>query len=403
MPESNQQRSQTRSILSIVIYTFIGFLCVGVPLAVLPGYVNDDLGMGSLLAGVIISAQYVSTLLTRPLAGNVADRLGPKRAVVLGLAGCGASGLFTLLATSLDQWPVISLILLLIGRIVLGTAQGMVGTGSISWAISRVGADNTAQVISWNGIAAYGAMAIGAPLGVLMVATLGIWSIGSFILASSVVALLMARNRTPAPIIPGERMPFGSVLLKVAPNGIGLALGSIGFGTLATFITLYYQSQGWQNAAYCLTAFGFAFIGARLLFAQSIKRIGGYRVGIACLGVETLGLMMLWLAPIPELALLGAALTGFGLSLVYPALGVEVISRIPSSSRAAALGAYAVFFDLALGVAGPLMGFIASHLGFARIFLTAGLMSFAGLLLSVALYRYSLDRKPSPEGRALGD
>ncbi|GGJ85313.1 MFS transporter [Pseudomonas matsuisoli] len=392
MKNKKRTPSQTFSIISIVIYTFIGFLCIGVPLAVLPGYVNDDLGMGSLLAGLAISAQYLSTLVTRPLAGNVADRLGPKKAVVYGLAGCAVSGLLTLVATSLEQWPVASYSLLLLGRVVLGTAQGMVGTGSISWAISRVGADNTAQVISWNGIAAYGAMAVGAPLGVLMVGALGIWSMGAFILVSALLALLLAKNRTPAPIIPGERMAFGSVLLKVAPNGIGLALGSIGFGTLATFITLYYRDQGWEHAAYCLTIFGVAFIGARLMFASAIKRIGGYRVGIACLGVETLGLIMLWLAPVPELALFGAALTGFGLSLVYPALGVEVLSRIPSSSRAAALGAYAVFFDLALGIAGPLMGFIASYLGFANIFLAAALMSLAGLLLSVVLYQKELQR-----------
>jgi MFS family permease len=395
MSANKPPKSQTFSIISIVIYTFIGFLCIGVPLAVLPGYVNDDLGMGSLLAGVTISAQYVSTLLTRPLAGNIADRMGPKRAVVLGLAGCAISGLLTLIATSLEPWPIVSLSLLIIGRVVLGAAQGMVGTGCISWAISRVGPDNTAQVISWNGIAAYGAMAVGAPLGVLMVSQLGIWSMGTFILCSAVLALILAKNRTPAPIIPGERMAFASVLLKVAPNGIGLALGSIGFGTLATFITLYYQSLGWENAAYCLTVFGFAFIGARLMFARAIKRIGGYRVGIACLGVETIGLLMLWLAPTPTFALIGAALTGFGLSLVYPALGVEVLSRIPGSSRAAALGAYAVFFDLALGIAGPLMGFIASHAGFANIFLAAGLMSLAGLCLSVVLYRNSLADRAS--------
>lgn len=52
------------------------------------------------------------------------------------------------------------------------------GSGSIGWGIGRVGAEHTAKVISWNGIASYGALAIGAPLGVLMVKSLGLWSMG---------------------------------------------------------------------------------------------------------------------------------------------------------------------------------------------------------------------------------
>ncbi|MNH39772.1 major facilitator superfamily transporter [compost metagenome] len=94
---------------------------------------------------------------------------------------------------------------------------------------------------------------------------------------------------------------------------------------------------------------------------------------------------MLWLAPSPSLALVGAGLTGFGLSLVYPALGVEAIKQVPVASRGAGLGAYAVFFDLALAIAGPLMGAVALHLGYAWIFCIAALLSLAGVGLTLVL------------------
>ncbi|MFP3519833.1 MFS transporter, partial [Pseudomonas sp. SIMBA_077] len=87
----------------------------------------------------------------------------------------------------------------------------------------------------------------------------------------------------------------------------GLALGSIGFGTIATFITLYYATRHWDNAVLCLSLFGASFIGARLLFGNLINRLGGFRVAIACLSVETLGLLLLWLAPDANWALAGAA------------------------------------------------------------------------------------------------
>lgn len=379
--------SPTLQIVSIVFFTFISFLCVGLPIAVLPGYVHYDMGYGSVMAGVVISTQYLSTLLSRPMSGSLADRLGPKRAVIYGLASCGLSGVLTLLSTSLAQFPLASLALLLGGRVLLGIGQGLVGTGSISWGVGLVGAENMARVISFNGIASYGAVAIGAPLGVVMVDGLGLWSIGALIALLCAAALLLAWPKRPAPIVQGERLPFTNVFLRIAPNGTALALGSIGFGTLATFVTLYYADLGWSGAAWCLTAFGCAFIGARLLFVSSIKRLGGYRVAIICLAVESLGLFLLWAAPTPWLALAGAALTGFGLSLVYPALGVEAVSRIPAASRSSALGAYAVFFDLALGIAGPLMGAIAGGAGFAATFLVAALMAVAGVLLSLWLLR----------------
>jgi len=40
------------------------------------------------------------------------------------------------------------------------------------------------------------------------------------------------------PVTHGEKLPFHHVFGRVAPHGMGLALGSVGFGVLATFITL---------------------------------------------------------------------------------------------------------------------------------------------------------------------
>ena len=387
MPETQRPMAITLQVVSIVLFTFIGYLNIGIPLAVLPGYVHNHLGYGTVIAGLVISVQYLATLLSRPYASRYIDTRGSKRAVMIGLAGCGLSGVFMLISSWLTSMPAWSLASLLIGRLVLGSAESLVGSGSIGWGIGRVGAQNTAKVISWNGIASYGAIAIGAPLGVVMVGHLGMWSLGASIIALGALGVLLAWPKLAAPIVSGVRLPFLHVLGRVLPHGTGLALGSIGFGTIATFITLYYATNHWENAALCLSLFGASFISARLLFGNLINRIGGFRVAIACLGVETLGLLLLWLAPNPELALAGAALSGFGFSLVFPALGVEAVNLVPASSRGAAVGAYSLFIDLSLGITGPLVGAVAAGFGFASIFLFAALAAFSGLLLSVYLYR----------------
>jgi len=398
MPQSERPLAVTLQVVSIVLFTFIGYLSIGIPLAVLPGYVHSDLGFGAVVAGLVISVQYLATLLSRPQASKIIDNLGSKKAVIYGLFGCGGSGVLMLLSGWLQSWPMLSLCTLLVGRILLGAAESLVGSGSIGWGIGRVGAANTAKVISWNGIASYGALAIGAPLGVVMVKYLGLWSMGVSIILLAGLGIALAWNKTAAAIVAGVRLPFLHVLGRVLPHGTGLALGGIGFGTIATFITLYYASNHWDNAALCLSLFGASFICARLLFGNLINRLGGFRVAIACLSVEALGLLLLWLAPNQELALAGAALTGFGFSLVFPALGVEAVNLVPASSRGAAVGAYSLFIDMSLGITGPVAGAIASGYGFSSIFLFAAVAALSGLGLTVYLYKQAA-QLPPPEDK----
>lgn len=377
----------TLQIVSIVFYTFVAFLCIGLPIAVLPGYVNDELGFSAVIAGLTIGSQYLATLLSRPLAGRVCDTLGTKLAIVYGMSGIAISGVLTSLAALLENVPLLSLAIVIIARLFLGVSQGLIGVGSISWCIGKVGPEHTARAISWNGIASYGAIAIGAPLGYVMTRELGFFSLGVTLTAMAVLALIVIRNKPSVPVIKGERLPFWSVFGRIAPYGLSLTLASIGYGTLTTFITLFYASRGWEGAAWCLSVFGVCFILARLLFIGAINRLGGFTSAIVCMGVETLGLILLWVSPSTGFALAGAGLTGFGLSLVYPALGVEAIKQVPLSSRSAGLSAYAVFFDLALAIAGPVMGAIALGMGYASIFFFASLLSAGGLMLTVMLSR----------------
>jgi len=387
VPSPDHGFAITRQILAIVFYTFITFLCIGLPIAVLPGHVHDQLGYGAVIAGVTIGLQYLTTLLSRPFAGRVADSLGGKRAIGYGLLAIIGCGVLTLFSAWTLAWPQASLALLLGGRVLLGLAQGLIGVATLSWGINQVGAEHTARVISWNGIASYGAIAIGAPVGVLLVDGLNFSVLGPLLVILAVVGLFALRQRPDVVVVRGERLGFWSAFVRVAPCGTSLMLASIGYGTLTTFVTLYYLERGWTGAALCLSAFGVCFIISRLLFVNAVNRLGGYTVAITCMATEVVGLTLLWLAPSPGFALLGAGLTGFGLSLVYPALGVEAIKHVPPSSRGAGLGAYAVFFDLALAIAGPVMGAVAVHLGYASIFCVTALLALSGVGLTLLLAR----------------
>lgn len=386
VPQRGRRFAVTARILSAVVFTFICYLCIGIPLAVLPGFAHLTLGFSTVLAGLAVSAQYLATLLSRPHAGRMADAMGPKRTVIAGLVVLALAGLFLALAALVPKIPALSLVLILLSRLGLGFAESWVGTGSITWGIGGIGGEHTARVISWNGIATYGGIALGAPLGVILARDYGFIALGILSFALGLVALPLALAKAAVAPSHGERLPFRSVLSRVMPYGAGLALGSIGFGSLSTFVALYYASRGWEGAAVSLSVFGTCFIGVRLVFGNAVDRFGGYRVAMVSLAVEALGLLVLWLGVTPHAAMIGAALTGSGFALLFPALGVEAVSRVSTHNRGAALGAYSVFLDVALGLTGPVGGWIAGIYDYPAIFLLAGFASIAAVILSASLY-----------------
>lgn len=374
-------------IISVVIFNFASYLTIGLPLAVLPGYVHDVMGYSAFWAGLAISLQYFATLLSRPYSGRFADQWGPKKVVILGLCGCFLSGVFYALAAAGAAMPVLSLILLCLGRIILGIGQSFAGTGSTLWGVGVVGSLHIGRVISWNGVFTYGAMAIGAPLGVAIYHWGGLFLLSGIIIAIALVGILLALPRPTVKSSKGKPLPFRAVLGKLWGYGIILAMASAGFGVIATFITLFYQAKGWEGAAWALTLFSGAFVGTRLLFPGAINRYGGLSVALVCFVVEAAGLFLVWGAADPWMAKLGALLTGAGFSLVFPAIGVVAVKAVPPQNQGSALATYTAFMDLSLGITGPLAGIIMSYLGVPVIYLFSGLLVCLAMLMTIRLKR----------------
>lgn len=371
----------TLRILSILVFNFANYLTIGLPLAILPGYVHDHLGYSAFWAGLVISLQYFATLLSRPYAGRYADKVGPKKVVMIGLSGCLLSGVFYLLALECDASPPASLALLCIGRLVLGAGQSFAGTGSTLWGIGVVGSLHIGKVISWSGVVTYGAMAIGAPLGVWIFSLGGLMLLSVCIILVALIALLAAWRKPPVAAKAAMQIPFRQVLGKILPYGLALGLASTGFGVIATFITLFYDAKGWSGAAFSLTFFSVAFVGMRLLFPDCINRFGGLRVSLVCFAVEITGLTALFFAPTPMVAMGGAFLTGAGFSLVFPALGVVAVKKLPQENQGSALATYSAFLDLSLGVTGPLAGILMAQAGIDSIYLGSALLVFIAMAL----------------------
>ncbi len=383
MIQPTKFRSVNLLISSAVYFDFAAYFAIGLSLAILPGYVHLQLGLSAVLTGLMVGLQYIATFASRPWAGHISDHSGAKIAVLGGMAMCTLSGALLVAAPFLRHLPALSLTVLIASRLALGVGESLGSTGATLWGISALGPEHTAQVISFNGISTYGAMAVAAPLGVILEDRWGLSSLGWVTLVLCAASVVGAYLKRAVPVAAGEHLPFRSVLGRVAPHGTALALGGVGYSVLATFVTLFYASRHWSGAALCLSAFGATFIAARLLFIGTIRRYGGFTVGIVCLCIETLGVLLLWRAASPWTAFAAAGITGFGFSLVFPALGVEAVARVPERNRGTALGVYTGFSDVSFFLVGPAAGAVIGAFGYASAFLFA--LVCVGISLTITL------------------
>jgi MFS family permease len=393
IPARSTSRSHTWHIAGYVYFTFICYVSIGLPLAVLPPFVHLGMGYSAVLAGLAVSIQYVATLLSRPWAGRISDHMGAKVSVLWGMACCTVSGAFLIAAAAFHEIHWVSFAILIVSRLVLGVGESLGSTGSTLWGITSAGPEHTAKVIGLNGISTYGGMALAAPLGVVLDQLWGLTSIGVVTILIGAISFAMALRKAPVQVEPGEHMPFSRVFGRVAPHGIGLALSGVSYSVLATFVTLFYAHRHWNGAALCLTAFGVGFIAARASFIRTISHFGGYPVAMASLLVESVGMVLLWQSRSPWMAFSGAAVGGLGLSLVFPAIGVEVVKRVPEFNRGTALGVYTAFADVSFFLVGLIAGAIIGLYGYASIFLFA-LISVL-LALGIVIVLQQVEKKPA--------
>lgn len=371
-------------LLPVMGVVFIAFLVIGLAMPVLPLHVHQGLGLGTFVVGLVAGSQFAAAIGSRVWAGRHADSRGAKHAVVAGLLAAAAAGLLYLLSLRFVDAPAISVTILLLGRALLGAGESFIITGAQAWGLALAGSGNTGKVLAWIGTAMYAAFAIGAPIGTTLYARDGFVAIALATTLLPLVALLVAarvRRVAPAAHI---RSPIGSVITAVWVPGIGLALASVGFGAMTAFVSLLFAARGWTVWP-AFTAFAVAFIMARMLLGHLADRVGGARVALTFAVIEAAGQALIWLAPSAPWALLGAALTGFGYSLVYPGFGVEAVRRAPAQSRGLAMGVYTAFLDLTLGLASPALGLIGGVAGLGTVFLVSTLCVLAAAPIAMRL------------------
>ncbi|HEY1609807.1 MAG TPA: MFS transporter [Paraburkholderia sp.] len=387
MHPTQPANTATRHLYTMIVGLFIAYFAIAMSLSAVPIYVVNSMHLSNAYGGLAVGIAFLSTILTRGAAGLRADRLGGKASMQRGLLVYVLAGVVCLLA-ALPQWSTpLAYAILIAGRLLLGLGESLAIVGSLAWAMSLMGPARSGKAMALFGMAMYGSFAAGGPLGLVAMNHFGFMGLMGICIALPALGLILIHRVTPTEPHPGHRQSFWQVIGLIWKPGAAVGLQGVGFAALGAFFSLYFLARGWPHAGLGLTCFGAGFVLVRIGCGHLPDRIGGRPVAIASLAVEACGQYLLWLAPNPGIALVGAFMTGLGCSMVFPSMGLEAVKLVPPQLRATAIGGFAAFQDLAYGATGPVLGVLADHAGYAPVFLIGGVSATVGILMAVQTQR----------------
>ncbi|MEC7373582.1 MAG: MFS transporter [Actinomycetota bacterium] len=361
----------TPRFVALVSGVTLYFLGLNMTLSVLPLFVEGELGGTDAQVGIAVSSFGLAAACIRPVIGPLGDRHGRQRLIVSGAIVAGLAAIATATATSLGM--VIAF------RALAGLGEAAVFVGAASAAQDLATDERRGEAASYFSLAIYSSLFLGPPLGEWISETFG--NDTAWVLAGG-LAMLAASTGIVAPGAPTEPPPKPErrVLLHRAAlrPGAVLFLGLLGYTGFLAFAALHAEEVGIANTGTVFTVFALVIIFLRIFAAKLPDQLGPIRtsrISLSC-GAVGLAVLAVWTEPVG--VYVGAAILAVAQSFLFPALFALVVDDAPDAERSHAISTLSMFFDLAFGIGGPVIGLVSDTFDRSTAFaVSAGIATFA--------------------------
>jgi predicted MFS family arabinose efflux permease len=377
-PKAARDRLFTPVFVRLAVADLAYFTAAGVAIYVLPLYVTGPVGSDKGGAGLAFGAFGISALVLRPFAGRLSDNKGRRPLLVGGAALCAVGMLLTAFVDSLG---------LVVGlRLMLGVAEAAFFVASFAALADLAPPSRMGEALSYNSLGLYLGLALGPPLGEVLVENIGFAAAWYGAAGLSLIALLVAMGigETRAPRSTADA-PARLIHWKAVPPAIGFFTSLAAIGGFLAFASLHAGAVGLANTSLPLFVYGAVVVVGRIVFAKVPDRLPSLQLGAAALALIAGGLIVTatWTAPVGMIV--GAVLLALGVTFSTPAFFAAVFATAAPSERGAASGTVSIFLDLGLAGGPILLGLVAEALGIPWAFGAAAAVALAGCVWTIGL------------------
>ena len=351
--------------------------------------IRDTFAMSYAQSGFAVSAYSLSLGLSNGPIGLLADRVGPRKVMVVGLVLTGLASAALSQAGGYGQL----LVLLLALGIISGTYHAPAAALISRLFSSRVRGAAMGLHITGGHLSYFAAPLLAAYLAT----TTGTWRTAYLWFAVVPIALGIAlwlttpadtRARTSGDLL----APFGEIRTVFRTIGplVSLSIAfQVGIASMFAFLALYLVDARGISPALAAIAFGFTqlvgIVGAPLGGWLS-DRLGRRIPILISLGVIGPSVYLIAITP-NDLLLIPLTIFGLAFSMRGTATEVLVMDTAPAARRGAVLGAYYLAAQPIGGIATPIFGLIAGAVGISAAFSGIGLMLVAMSLVAIVVGR----------------
>ncbi|PNJ95451.1 MFS transporter [Cylindrospermopsis raciborskii S07] len=349
-------------------------------LPTLPLYI-ESLGSTKQQIGIVMGSFAVGVLVFRPQVGKLADRQGRKLVLLIGMVVATIA--------PLGYLAVKSLVGLMLIRAFHGISIAAFATAYIALVSDLAPNDRRGEIIGYMSLVNPIGVAVGPALGGYLQAIAGYTPLFIFSGLLAGLGLICVIPITNPPTWKNNKQETGDdfwgILISPRVRVPTIILLMIGFSisTIHTFIALYIKSIGVDlNAGLFFAAAAISSFVIRLFVGRASDKYGRGLFVTLSLIAYSIAMLIIWQANSSPILLLGAIVEGAASGIAIPMISAMMTDRALPHERGRIFSVSLTGFDLGLGIAGPVVGYIAQSTSYRHVF---GL-SFSLTLLAIFIF-----------------
>lgn len=379
----------SRTFIAISLINMLGMIGYYAIFVVCTRYLMDGFSASASTAGLATGIVVIGCLVGRFFTGSVIRDVGYRRVL-----GIGVFFFFLMNVAyffSHEIWQIFSV------RFISGVAMGVIGTATGTYVATIVPRQFHGRGISYFSMSTALALCFGPFIGIALIGSLGydgIFGIATGLSAVSLLLMWFVIDVTPPKDQKREKKTLSLddfIDKRLVPFSIFVGIVCLTWGNVQALLADYAKTYDVVAAA---SSFFLLYAGASLLTRPITGKFydahGPVVLIFSTLVLMIVGLLLLASHAGSWVVLLAGAIMGLGFGNFQSLSQVSGISLVPRERFAQATSTIFIFFDLGVGMAPYLSGFLVQPVGYAGIFA----INAAVVALTIPLYWIVWKKRP---------